>query len=116
MSLIAQLSQLQEQHGYLTAERLHDLAAREKVPLYRLQGLVSFYPHFRTTPPLRAELSVCRDMACWLADGPECAARVRHELAGTPDVEIHEVSCLGRCDRAPAGAINGVPIPLDDAT
>ncbi|HMC63778.1 MAG TPA: NADH-ubiquinone oxidoreductase-F iron-sulfur binding region domain-containing protein, partial [Gemmataceae bacterium] len=114
MSLITRLIELQERHGYLTAELLGELARRERAPLYRLQGLVSFYPHFRTAPPPRVELSICRDMACWLAGGSECAARVRQQLTTTPGVEVHEVSCLGRCEIAPAGALNGVPVPLND--
>src|SRR5947209_20050926 len=112
MSLIRRLNEIQETHGYLTEEALRDLARRENVPLYRLQGLVSFYPHFRTTPPPRVELNLCRDMTCWLASGPACAARVLDELAGLPHTEIHEVSCLGRCDQAPAAALNGKAISL----
>jgi formate dehydrogenase/NADH-quinone oxidoreductase subunit F len=74
MSLIRRLNELQEAHGYLTEEALRDLARRENVPLYRLQGLVSFYPYFRTAPP-RVELAVCRDMACWLNGGPDASRR-----------------------------------------
>src|SRR5205085_7633105 len=43
MHLLRALYQIQETDGYLKEERLHELAARENVPLYRLQGLVSFY-------------------------------------------------------------------------
>src|SRR5262245_15555469 len=114
MRLLRSLSALQETHGYLTPELLRDLAWREKVPLYRLEGLVSFYPHFRRSPPPRVELSVCRDMACWLAGGTACTARLKEELAALPDTEVHEVSCLGRCDRAPAGAIHVAAVSLQD--
>src|SRR5262249_36034824 len=97
---------------YLSEEVLRELARREKVPLYRLQGLVSFYPHFRTKLLPRTELSICRDMACWLAGGAECCARLRQALSRQEGIEIHEVSCLGRCDQAPAGAINGTAVSL----
>src|SRR5262249_29919667 len=112
MSLISRLNELQQAHGYLSEAALRGLARPENVPLYRLQGLVSFYPHFRTTPPPRVELTVCRDMSCWLAGGEARCARLRQEMAGVPGVEVHEVSCLGRCDRAPAGSVNGVPVCL----
>ena len=36
------------------------------------------------------------------------------EAAAVPGVEVHEVSCLGRCDLAPAGAVNEIPVPLSD--
>jgi NADH:ubiquinone oxidoreductase subunit F (NADH-binding)/NADH:ubiquinone oxidoreductase subunit E len=112
MSLISRLNELQQAHGYLTDAALRELARQENVPLYRLQGLLSFYPHFRTTPRPRVELSICRDMSCWLAGGEACSARLRQELAGIPGVEVREVSCLGRCERPPAACVNGVPVCL----
>ena len=51
MSLIAELNRLQAERGYLREEELRDASERLRVPLYRLQEVVSFYPHFRTTPP-----------------------------------------------------------------
>jgi formate dehydrogenase len=109
MRLITRLLELQESHGYLTDELLRQVAREQRVPLYRVQGLVSFYPHFRTTPPPAKPIAVCRDMACWLAD-PDAPARLRAEYADDPGVEVHEVSCLGRCDRAPAALVDDVPV------
>jgi NADH:ubiquinone oxidoreductase subunit F (NADH-binding)/NADH:ubiquinone oxidoreductase subunit E len=110
--LIPLLSEAQSRLGYLSADTLRELSKKHTIPLHRLQELVSFYPHFRTTPPPRVELTVCRDMSCWLAGGEECSRKL-HELKST-DVEVHEVSCLGRCDQAPAAAVNGVPVPAAD--
>jgi NADH:ubiquinone oxidoreductase subunit F (NADH-binding)/NADH:ubiquinone oxidoreductase subunit E len=112
MRLIPLLTAAQDEHGYLSDATLRELSHRHTVPLHRLQQLVSFYPHFRTSPPPRVDLTVCRDMSCWLAGGEECSRRL-HELQSV-DVEVHEVSCIGRCDRAPAAAINGVPVPAND--
>jgi NADH:ubiquinone oxidoreductase subunit F (NADH-binding) len=113
MNLLSRLHELQEIHGYLTPELLQALARQERVPLYRLQGLVSFYPHFRTAPPPRLDVAVCRDMACWLADGPKDCARLRQELNTVAGAEVREVSCLGRCEMAPAALVNGVPAPVN---
>src|SRR4051812_16334225 len=112
MRLIPLLSAAQHEHGYLSEATLRDLSRAHTVPLHRLQQIVSFYPHFRTTPPPRVGVAVCRDMSCWLAGGEDCARKLTALKA--PDVEVHEVSCLGRCDRAPAAAINGVPVPAGD--
>src|SRR5688572_26379395 len=109
MRLIPLLTAAQEEHGHLSEPVLRDLARAANVPLHRLQQLVSFYPHFRTTPPPRVELAVCRDVSCHLAGIPKLK-----ELHGG-DVEVHEVSCIGRCDRAPAGLLNGTPVHLGDA-
>ncbi|MBI3031300.1 MAG: NAD(P)H-dependent oxidoreductase subunit E [Candidatus Rokubacteria bacterium] len=108
MSLIGELNRLQAERGYLREEDLRDAAERLRVPLYRLQEVVSFYPHFRTAPPPRVEVTLCRDVSCFLAGGEAWGAKVKALLNGQKDVEVREVSCLGRCDRAPAAMVNGV--------
>ena len=105
--MIGDLLRIQDKDGWLGEEALHDLAAQRGVPLHVLQGLVSFYTHFRREPPRAVEIEVCRDLACQLAGGQEACARLRAALAGRDDVGVREVSCLGRCDRAPAGVITG---------
>ena len=49
--IIHELKTIQEEHGYLPAEALQALSRRLNVPLYRLHGVASFYPHFRLQPP-----------------------------------------------------------------
>ncbi|MFO0849391.1 MAG: NAD(P)H-dependent oxidoreductase subunit E [Gemmataceae bacterium] len=112
MPLIPLLTAAQHADGHLTEPALRAVARVANVPLHRVQQVVSFYPHFRTTPPSRVELAVCRDASCFLAGGAACAKALK-ELHGG-DVEVHEVSCIGRCDRAPAGLLNGTPVPLAD--
>src|SRR5262249_46474207 len=113
MRLIRRLTQLQQEHGHQTDEALRELARAENVPLHRLQELVSFYPHFRTAPRPAVEIAVCRDMVCWLNGTPQ-AQRRREELASSPNVAGREVSCLGRCDLAPACLIAEHPGTLGD--
>lgn len=108
-AIIDALNELLHEKGYLRNEDLRDLAHRLNVPLYRLEGLVSFYPHFRRTPPPKVEVALCRDVTCRLAGGRDFCARAKHALEGLPDVEVREVSCLGRCDTAPAAAVNEHP-------
>ncbi len=112
MRLIGLLNAAQQRLGYLSADTLRELAQHANVPLHRLQQLVSFYPSFRTTPPPRVELTVCRDMSCYLHNAEACSKQL-HELAGD-GIEVRDVSCIGRCDRAPVGMLNHQPIPLAD--
>jgi len=104
-SLIVDLLQIQNRDGWLAEQALHDLAAQRGVPLHVLEGLTSFYTYFRRQPPRPTEIEVCRDLSCQLAGGREACERLRSALEGRDDVAVHEVSCLGRCDRGPAGAI-----------
>jgi NADH:ubiquinone oxidoreductase subunit F (NADH-binding) len=114
MALLQRLSDLQAERGFLSEATLREFAKSANVPLHRVQQLVSFYPHFRTAPPPRVELLVCRDVSCLLNGAGECAKQLLPLTGG--DVEVKEVSCIGRCDRAPAGVLNGNPIPLTDVT
>ena len=114
MSLIQVLLERQSRHGWLSDDDLRAVAADAKAPLYRVQELVSYYPHFRRRPPPKFEIAVCRDIACRLANGPALAAELQQRFAGQSGVELHEVSCLGRCDQAPAASVNGEPISIPD--
>jgi formate dehydrogenase beta subunit len=114
-SLIPALNAIQERVGWLPREELVALSRDVRRPLYEIEGLVSFYPHFRTDPPKRAELRVCHDLSCWLRGADERIAAVKERYGPDPDVEVVEGSCLGRCDLAPACTVNDAPAPLDGA-
>src|SRR5262249_7199971 len=111
-SLIPALNAIQERVGWLPREELVALSRDVRRPLYEIEGLVSFYPHFRTDPPVKAELRVCHDLSCWLRGADERIAAVRARYGAGADVEIVEGSCLGRCDIAPAGTVNETPVRL----
>jgi NADH:ubiquinone oxidoreductase subunit F (NADH-binding)/NADH:ubiquinone oxidoreductase subunit E len=96
---------IQRTHGYLPETELRALADRLDLPLYRLESVASFYPHFFLKPPARAEVRVCGDMACHRRGGSELLQRIAARFQGQ-DVNITHVSCLGRCDLAPAMAVN----------
>jgi len=104
-SLVHELTLLQERDGWLGEAALRRLAGSLGVPLHRLESVSTFYTHFRRTPPRALHLEVCRDLSCALAGGAGACARLREAAAGRDDVEVCEVSCLGRCDAAPAAAL-----------
>ena len=115
MELLTRMMALQEHHGAVTDEMLRKLSTELRVPLYRLEGLRSFYPVFRTTPGPAMQVKVCQDICCHMQSGPGFAGRVRRavgkDAAGPqPRVEIQAVSCIGRCDSAPAAAVNEIPV------
>ena len=110
MELLRELIQIQRERGYLDQDQLRALSQARGVPLYHLEGLVSFYPAFRRTPPPRATIEICRDVICAMAGGAQGCREFVARWDHSDDVEIQEVSCLGRCDAAPAGAVNHVPL------
>jgi NADH:ubiquinone oxidoreductase subunit F (NADH-binding)/NADH:ubiquinone oxidoreductase subunit E len=114
-SLIPKLTAIQREHGWLPREELVRLSRDERRPLYEIEGLISFYPHFRTELPRKVELTVCQDLSCWLHGGEERLAELRSRYGDDVEVEFHTVSCLGRCDVAPAVAVNERPAPATEA-
>jgi NADH:ubiquinone oxidoreductase subunit F (NADH-binding)/NADH:ubiquinone oxidoreductase subunit E len=104
------LRAIQLHHGYLPKAELESLSQRTQTPLYQLHSVASFYPHFHLAPPANAEILVCADMSCRLNGACELRAELARRFAGAraQDVRIKDVSCLGRCDCAPAAAINDV--------
>jgi formate dehydrogenase beta subunit len=114
-SLIPDLHAIQREHGWLPREELARVSRERRRPLYEIEGLISFYPHFLTEPPPKVELACCHDLSCWLHGSEERIAELRERYGADADVHLREVSCLGRCDTAPAVAVNERPAPASDA-
>jgi formate dehydrogenase beta subunit len=114
-SLIPALTAIQRRCGWLPREELVTLARDVRRPLYEIEGVISFYPHFRTSPPKAVQLAVCHDLTCWLHGSDERIAEAKAKYGDDVDIEIVEVSCLGRCDVAPAAAVDERPLALSQA-
>src|SRR5882724_11484287 len=102
------LRAIQLRHGFLPKAELEGLSQRTQTPLYQIHSVASFYPHFHLAPPPKAEIRVCADMSCHLNGACELRADLERRFANAraEDVQIRDVSCLGRCDHAPAISIN----------
>lgn len=102
------LRAIQLRHGFLPKAELEALSSRTQTPLYQIHSVASFYPHFHLTPPARAEVRVCADMSCRLNGACELRSELERRFGNARhgEVEIRDVSCLGRCDQAPAIAVN----------
>src|SRR5713101_1828777 len=102
------LRAIQLRYGFLPKAELEGLSQRTQTPLYQIHSVASFYPHFDLVPPPKAEIRVCADMSCHLNGACELRAGLERRFVNShpDDVQIRDVSCLGRCDHAPAISIN----------
>ncbi|MDZ4851628.1 MAG: NAD(P)H-dependent oxidoreductase subunit E [Pirellulaceae bacterium] len=103
------LYETQHEHGYLLDQELERISDQTGEPLNVIQDVISFFPHYRRTPPPKCSVHVCRDMSCRLRGAMKVRERFEQwqsTTADTDEIEIHEASCLGRCDRGPAVMIN----------
>ncbi|MBI4083284.1 MAG: NAD(P)H-dependent oxidoreductase subunit E, partial [Candidatus Lambdaproteobacteria bacterium] len=59
-------------------------------------------------------IQVCRDVSCHMRGAQALLAQLRQAAANAnvtaPGIEVEEVSCLGRCDSAPAVALDDHPL------
>ena len=102
------LRAIQLRYGFLPRAELEGLSQRTQTPLYQIHSVASFYPHFQLAPPPKADLRVCADMSCHLSGACELRAELKQRFSemSSEDVQIRDVSCLGRCDHAPAVSLN----------
>jgi NADH:ubiquinone oxidoreductase subunit F (NADH-binding)/NADH:ubiquinone oxidoreductase subunit E len=109
--IIQELNTIQERCGYLPVDELQALSRRLNIPLYRLHGVASFYPHFRLQPPPAVEIKVCRDLSCHLRGASDLyeIARTAADASPLTEVEVTTASCLGQCEGAPAISVNNRP-------
>ena len=102
------LREIQEQYGYLPGAQLEALSKRTETPLYRINSVADFYPHFRLTPPPKVSVRICADMACHVRGCDRLRAELQQRFQGSSenDVSFGDASCLGQCDGAPSLSVN----------
>jgi len=94
-------------HGFLPKAELESLSSRTQTPLYQIPRVAAFI----RISSRRASASGSPRM-CGHELPPEWRMRMRADIerrfanARRSEVEIRDVSCLGRCDAAPAIAVN----------
>jgi formate dehydrogenase beta subunit len=106
--LFDELRAIQASFGYLPTDQLYKLSGKLKMPVSEIHAVASFYPHFYLKPPPKVDVRVCADMSCHLRGGPKLRQSI-DQAFGThspAEITIKDVSCLGRCDTAPALSIN----------
>ena len=104
-----ELRAIQKKWGYLPADQLQALSKRMDLPLYRINSVADFYPHFYLKPQPKVIVHLCTDMSCHLrgADSLKSELKLRFgSLNPEKDIDIRDCSCLGQCDGGPAIFVN----------
>jgi formate dehydrogenase subunit gamma len=113
--LLPVLHAIQDRVGFVPPESVALIANGFNLSRAEVHGVVSFYHHFRTTPPARHQVRICRAEACQSMGGEQLIGHAEHALgckmhASSADgaLSLEPVYCLGHCAAAPA-------IMIDDA-
>ena len=113
-ALLPILHALQEEFGYIDRAAIPLIAEILNLSRAEVYGVVTFYHDFRSAPPGRHVLKLCRAEACQSTGGDALAARAEARIGvalgnTTPDGEItlEPVYCLGLCATAPSAMLDG---------
>jgi formate dehydrogenase subunit gamma len=120
--LLPVLHALQEEFGYVDPDAVPLVAKALNLSRADVHGVITFYTDFRSTPPGRRTVAVCRGEACQSSGGRALADHATGSLGvgfgGTTTdgaVTLDQVFCLGLCSVAPAVLVDGHGVGRVDA-
>jgi formate dehydrogenase subunit gamma len=107
--LLPLLHAVQAQFGHVPAAAVPLIAQGLNLSRAEVHGVVTYYHFFRSTPPGRHVVQVCRAEACQACGADELMAKAEqilgckaHETRADGAVTLEPVYCLGLCASSPA--------------
>ena len=113
-ALLPLLHAIQDALGFVPPEAVPRIAHALNLSQAEVHGVISFYHDFRSHPPGRHVLKLCRAEACQSMGSEALAAQLTRKLGvdfkhTSPDgaLTIEPVYCLGNCALSPALMLDG---------
>jgi len=112
-AVMACLSIVQQEHGWVSAEAEEAVASYLGMPPIAVREVTTFYNMYNQQPVGRFKLSVCTNLPCQLRSGLHALEHLCHRLGieegGTSSDQLFTVQkteCLGACADAPVMLVN----------
>jgi NADH-quinone oxidoreductase subunit E len=112
-AVIAALAVAQDEHGWLPAEVMDDVARHLGMPAVAVYEVASFYAMFELKPTGRFKLTLCTNLPCALSGATAAAEYLRKRLGigfgettGDGKFTLKEGECFGACGDAPVILVN----------
>lgn len=112
-AVIACLSIVQQEQGWVSPEAEQDVAEYLGMPTIAVHEVTTFYNMFNQAPVGRFKLNVCTNLPCQLRDGLKALHYLEQKLGiqmgeTTPDglFTLQQCECLGACADAPVMLVN----------
>lgn len=107
-ALLPILHDIQDAFGYIPPDSVAQIASALNLSRAEVHGVITFYHHFRTTPPGRHTIQICCAEACQSMGAERLVEHAGKKLAGRKkgDCELLPVYCLGLCATSPAVMID----------
>ncbi|WP_244825934.1 NAD(P)H-dependent oxidoreductase subunit E [Caballeronia sp. TF1N1] len=112
-TLMTILHAIQDETGFVPEEVVAPLARVLSLSRAEVHGTITYYHHFRSAPPARVTVQLCRAEACRsmgteaLKDHIEGHTGCRFDSGHAEGTELESVYCLGQCALSPSMMING---------
>jgi formate dehydrogenase subunit gamma len=111
--LLPVLHAIQDRLGFIPPDAVEGLAQSFNLSRAEVHGVITFYHYFKTTPPARCTVQICRAEACQSMGGDALLSHASqalgcglHEHSLDGGFALEPVYCLGHCATAPAIMIN----------
>ena len=112
-ALLPILHGIQDALGYVPREAIPQIAHALNLSRAEIHGVVSFYHHFRTSPPGRHTVYLCRAESCQSMGANALVEHAKaklgvgfHETTSDGFFTLEAIYCLGNCACSPAMMID----------
>lgn len=113
-ALMPILHGIQDEIGYVPEEAVPLMAEALNLSRAEVHGTLTFYHHFRTTPPGRHRVEICRAEACQAMGANALIKHAKetlgvdfHETTADGAISLDQVFCLGNCACSPSIMVDG---------
>ncbi|MGE5169722.1 MAG: NADH-quinone oxidoreductase subunit NuoE [Rudaea sp.] len=112
-AVISALAIAQDEHGWLSAEVMDDVARHLGMPTVAVYEVASFYAMFELKPTGRFKLTICTNLPCALQGAGVATEHLKRKLGigfgettGDGRFTLKEGECFGACGDAPVVLVN----------
>lgn len=112
-NLLPILHGIQDSLGYIPQESVADIASSLNLSKAEVHGVISFYHYFRTTPPGKHVIRICRAESCQAMNSKALEHHAKeslgidfHETTSDEQFSLEPVYCLGNCACSPSITID----------
>jgi formate dehydrogenase subunit gamma len=113
-ALLPIFHRIQERLGYVPEAALPEIAHQLNLSRAEVHGVMTFYHDFRSAPPGKTIVKICRAEACQamgadalVEHAEQCLGTKMHSTSEDGSVTLEPTYCLGNCALSPAVMING---------
>jgi NADH-quinone oxidoreductase subunit E len=112
-AVMSALAIAQDEHGWLPAEAMEDVARHLGMPAVAVYEVATFYAMYNLKPTGRFKLTLCTNLPCALQGATAAAEHLKRKLGiefgettGDGKFTLKEGECMGACGDAPVVLVN----------